>query len=853
MVDDAPFAIAPAGGSGQALRPAPMPGAPWEAIPAPLVAAPTNEGTADAATIQQALAGIAPSGTPPWLAQQPAAPSPAAPPPPARPPAAPSPAVPTAAAPHPEARPPAAAPVDPEPLAPSPTAVPAAGRDAFPPKRTSDTVPQLNATALSLATVGWQLAPPRYKLAVIVKATCDIGPDGRIELRDIADDPSGDSYEGDDPINGLRSASDLSIVKAKADLTVVGHAHAPGGSAKRMEVGFSFGGAGRSEALERRMAVFGDRAWGGSDEPQDFSRIALAWAHSFGGQGFDANPCGRGRAPTKTGAEPEITQDARDRAELRPNLEDPAALMLERSATTAPICFAPISPSWSARAAKLGTHDTAWAEQLAPYSAADFDPDFFQSAPPEQQIAYPKGNEPFSIWGMHPDGTVEGELPGVRPRCFVQMSEEAGASFEELPLNLDTVAVDMDAMVLQLVWRGALDVADDEAREVARLFLQTEQLDAAAMSIEEARRRYLSAELAAKATLDGARLPSAPVGADAGAISAGGGERDPLGALPLPLPENERVTRDRVSAQLASGAPLNELNMMDADLSGMDLSGQDLAGVVLSRADLSRCTLSEATLDGAQLSGADLSDASFAGAKLSMCDLQSAKIDRANFTGAELNYANFSKVTGEDTVFERARGTLMSFSDAELKRPRFDYATLTVADFTRATLEEASFIHAELPQLRLYETRAVGGRFDDAKLPDASAASAVLTGSSMRRIEGKGSQWQSAELEKCDFTAAKLEESGFVKASCDGAIFSGADLSRARFRKTKLRKVMMHGANLMAAAFEKADLSNANLSSANLYGTVGWRAITKGVILEGAIVDESQVFGDAKPSRRQRA
>ena len=161
--------------------------------------------------------------------------------------------------------------------------------------------------------------------------------------------------------------------------------------------------------------------------------------------------------------------------------------------TPPPACFGPIAPTWKERWSKLGTYDRAWFKQRWPYFPADFDWTHFQSAPAQQQLPYLTGDEQFEIVGMFPDRpSLRGELPGVRARAFVQKTKEAGGGFVEVPTVLDTAVFDLDAMRVHLVWRGHIEVSDDDAPEVQQVFVTREDLHGAPRTIEEARARYVA-------------------------------------------------------------------------------------------------------------------------------------------------------------------------------------------------------------------------------------------------------------------------------------------------------------------------------------------------------------------------
>jgi uncharacterized protein YjbI with pentapeptide repeats len=703
------------------------------------------------------------------------------------------------------------------------------------------TVPQLNPTSLSLSSSGWQLHPPSAVLTVVAKATCDLVDGEPARVRDEAELPAPAVFESDSPQASLRYASDYAVKKERADVTLVGHAHAPGGAAQRMEVGLSFG-AGDAR-IARRMAVIADRAWG-AEPTTSFSRMPLTWERAFGGPELEANPVGRGlRGGQVTTADGVI-----DGALVMPNLEDPNRLLVDRGDRPSPMCFAPISPSWRPRAAKMGTFDETWAKTRAPYLPADLDPAFFQAAPAAQQIPFPRGDEPFELVGvLEGKPKLSGSLPGIRARCFAKMAAEAGGAFNEIPMQLDTIAFDTDEEVVHLVWRGVMDVETVEAWEIERLFLQTERLDAP-LSLEEAHRAYTSAELAfhafAESAVGGPSAAPPVAGPAAAGMAAASAAVAMAQELPMPdVPDEVRATREQVLAQLDAGKPIAELSLVDADLSGMDLSNANLSGAVLLRAVLQGTTLSGANLEGVQLGEADLSDARLDGANLTLCDLSRAKLDRAVFDRTTLDNARFDGAIGEDTSFAGASGKLVSFAGAELRRAKLDDVSLDIADFSSASLEEVSLCRATIAQARLFDTHAEKARIEHATFVDASAVGANLSGSSLRGLEAPESVWERAALDGCDFTSANLAGASFAGASCVASVFRGADMRGATLRKANLARAAMTGADLMEATFEQTDLTRADLCEANLFGTAGWGAILEGAKTEGAIVDQSAVFG----------
>jgi uncharacterized protein YjbI with pentapeptide repeats len=807
----APFPLAPAKGSAppQGLRSVAIPGAPWAQAPAPAVARPSGQqgtGTIDIDELRRALdqrslvSRPATLPVPPtWQVRPPDPHAAADQAPPSRVPA--------------EALMPPSQRFAPAPRSDAAAAAPDATGSGS--TRKNGIIPQLNLTTLSLVNAGFRL-PQRTVLAVIARATCDIVPGASALIRAECEVPAGDEFEADDPNASLTWANDFCAFKAKADVTVRGNACAVKGTATHLEAGFRFAG------IERRVAVIGDRAWGAGEAPVPFSSMPLTWERAFGGAGSDVNPVGRGRTPARNADEAAL-----ERAQLRPNLEDPRAPVSSQREERAPMCFAPISPAWPVRMKKLGTFDAIWAKTRAPHLPGDFDPTFWQSAPVEQQIDFPRGDEPFELWFMHPEHPrLEGRLPGSSIRCFARYEDRAGGGFQEIRMQLDTVAFEPNELTLHLVWRGLVEVAEEEAYEIAQLFLISGPLEDEPMSLEEAHQRYMFASLAGEVA-DDALLGRAAAVAD----------------VPPAIAPPVRAGAQRVLSQLGAGLPLAGLNLIEAALAGIDLSRADLSGATLLRADLRGAVLAGANLTGAQLAGADLSDARLDDTNLTLCDLHEARVDRTSFARAELSSANLAGITGQDASFERATGKLLQLAEAKLDRARFDGAKLELADFSKSQLREASFVGAELKQARMFDAALPDARLDGAKLDSVIAIGSDLSGASLKGLDAAGSIWRDAKLERTTWADAKLADASFEGASCRDAIFLRADLRQARFRKASMQAAKLVEANLMEAALDQADLSNADLSRANLYGTVGFEVKLDNTRTTEAIVDRSIVFG----------
>ncbi|MDI1476526.1 DUF2169 domain-containing protein [Polyangium sp. y55x31] len=769
------------------------------------------------------------------------------------------------------------------------------------PRRSGDTIPTFGEARLAVATSPWQVRPPRDSITVMVKATCAIVPGSAAVLLSEPDFPTGDLHQDDDPQKGLLYASDISIFKPKADVTLAGRAYAPSGKGTACEVSFRFGRG--KNAFARRLAVFGDRYWEKSvvtlapTAPRSFDSIPLGWERAYGGPGMEDNPLGVGHGAA----------EGPDGIARLPNFEDPERLIKGPSDRPRPAGLGPIPALWKQRWSKLGTYDARWLERRWPYFPEDFDWTYFQAAPAGQQLDHLAGDEPFDIRGMRKDHPrLEGTLPAMRARCFYQRTEEAGGQFGEVRLVLDTVHFDVEAMKIQLVWRGLLEVEDDDAPEIAALFAFAEPLAEPSISLGDAREAFLRALRAEDE--DGAEeqpegepevieFPSAPehdpeeaaAQAKLAALlaeaeqrtakitqemrAAGIGEVEPprapppdparvletlrqagvaeeqiaeMAALLAPEPANDQATpettlRARVIAMLDTDELLDGMELGGADLSGLDFSNRSLIGADLRGAILRGCRFVAADLTEALLSGSDLAGACLDGAELQAADLTEACLEDATLKGAKVEGADLSNARGARARLDGIRGEGAIFAGGTWEGARFDGALLPKADFTGASISNAVFNGADLSDVTLYDARGASVLFEEARMNDARGDGAELSRAKFRKAMAAGSSWENAKLDESSFIGASLVSSNFLRASCRRGSFSGADMKEANLRRAKLEKTTFLGANLMEASLERADLSGADLRKCNLHGAETWKAKLDGADLDFAIVTQTKL------------
>ncbi len=298
-------------------------------------------------------------------------------------------------------------------------------------------------------------ADGREKLLVVVKATFDVAsekprradaqPPVRVE----------DELRGDPGKSSLEAASDLAPGKPGTDVLVEGSAYTQPSDRTSVLVAVRLG------PLTKGVRVFGDRVWQRGvaglvpSAPKPFASIEVTWERAFGGTDETAggaahpeNPVGvgfRGKASTLSTAGTPL-----------PNVEAPAALLRSAGDRPAPAGLGPILPHWRARERHAGTRDDAWRNDRAPFPPRDFDPRFWQSAPPDQILAgHLVGGEPLKVVGMTPDRPLEVALPRLAPTVIVGLGAR---ELEAPPGACDTVAVDCEKRTVSLAWRTLVDI-----------------------------------------------------------------------------------------------------------------------------------------------------------------------------------------------------------------------------------------------------------------------------------------------------------------------------------------------------------------------------------------------------------
>jgi uncharacterized protein YjbI with pentapeptide repeats len=614
----------------------------------------------------------------------------------------------------------------------------------------------------------------------------------------------------------------------------------------------------------KELAVFGDRAWImgalglAASEPVPFTSIPITYDRAFGGAGNARNPIGRGMGPGLNG-------------NLLPNVEYLDRRVTQPTSRPEPAGFGPLDPQWQPRAGKLGSFDEAWLASNWPLMPDDFDPSFWNEAPPDQQFPGGfRGDEALAFENMRAGSPrFEARLPGLRARAFAQLSN---GRCGEIRLMLDTIDVDVDAGQAELVWRGSIPVRSPRYKELAYLFTLAEPLAAQSdeatwrAMFEAARRaRYPTpeeraadgeqkraeresqeAERQAKvaasraealATLDAAKAKTKA------ATEAAGHKLD----TKPPDPQVERKSIEAVFAQMRAKQPdkaasldaslakvlathdrvaklqekwsrerLVAAHQAKADMSDADLSNLDLSGLDLSDAHLARAKFAGALLAGVVLRGADLTGCSFADANATNADFSGARLTEAVFREAVLAGARFAGAEVTKADFREAQGAAANFDGAHGLRAQFDEATLDGASFRKAQLPRASFAKA-----RITHASFAGATLTQSDFAHATGELVCFVDADLGNLRApnavlSGARLMGASGVRSVWRMAKLTGADFSRALLTRAVFAEADLDQAVFDRARLEDASFDDATMQRAILTNANLLRASFARADL-------------------------------------
>lgn len=289
---------------------------------------------------------------------------------------------------------------------------------------------------------------------VVVKGTFNVAPDGKLSIADeqipIEAAPR---YRGEPGESSLIYEQELIAGKPRTDLYLNATAQSPSKRVTEVTVGI------RTPAGSKALLVKGDRRWERSaigtiraSRVEPFETMPIIYERAYGGYDqLDPDPrkqCMDRRNPVGVG----FYSDAAHRVgELLPNIE--------RAGSGECVAgFAALCSYWEPRIRYQGTYDADWVETQKPLLPSDYDPQFLQCAPTDQQFSpHVLGGQLIELFNMTPTGFLRFALP----KHYFAFTTYAGKKQMEHRAMLSTVIVEADYPRVIMMWASSLECHHD--------------------------------------------------------------------------------------------------------------------------------------------------------------------------------------------------------------------------------------------------------------------------------------------------------------------------------------------------------------------------------------------------------
>ncbi len=299
----------------------------------------------------------------------------------------------------------------------------------------------------------------RELLVVVIKGTFQL-PRAPNEALRLADEQlplvMADTFTGEPGFSAPVYEVDFAPRKKRCDVLLIGSAYAPGGRpTTRVQVGLRVNGVTKS------FAVVGKRHWRAGvssispSDPEPFTAMPISYDAAFGGVDNKHEDEGKHAAfmrnPVGKGFHKHLRSEWVDGAPL-PNTEELNQPVTQPSANYSPMSFGPIGRGWEPRYRSAGTYDQNWLDNIFPFLPRDFDEQYYQAAPLDQQVNGPLGGQEVTLLNLTADGRCSFAIPNFEAPVHVFPKK---GDRENLKAALDTVVLEPDQERLTMTWRVA--------------------------------------------------------------------------------------------------------------------------------------------------------------------------------------------------------------------------------------------------------------------------------------------------------------------------------------------------------------------------------------------------------------
>lgn len=313
-------------------------------------------------------------------------------------------------------------------------------------------------------TVGLQ-KDGRSLLIIVAKGTFNFPSDGREPELAESQLPlvDADIFSGEPGFSAPICEADYAPRKSRCDVLLNGSAYSPGGRPiQKVSVALRVG------PMAKTFNVVGRRLWTRGmtsmtpSEPEFFVRLPISYDYAFGGidstvpdkpRHFPTNHAGKGFSHHMN-LDKVVGLPISNTEEIDNPIANPRG-------SYRPMALGPIGRSWEPRCKLTGTYDQNWLDNVCPLLPDDFDEEYYQAAPRDQQIPYLLGGEEVSLLNLTPEGQTHFKIPRVEiPVTIIPVD---GEEIEGVPASTvcDTLLLEPDNRQFTLVWRVCWPLRQD--------------------------------------------------------------------------------------------------------------------------------------------------------------------------------------------------------------------------------------------------------------------------------------------------------------------------------------------------------------------------------------------------------
>lgn len=315
-----------------------------------------------------------------------------------------------------------------------------------------------NSSNLQASYAGALFKNGQNGLVIVAKGswpiTCDAGKKRRL-LSESESLPlqETDTFTGEPGVSSPVFENDFATIKPCCDVIMHANAHAPDGKPVReVKVGMELNN------IAKFFMVNGPCQWtklSGLTQPDAFVTQPINYEVAFGGsdlflqdkgkiQVCMENPIGRGYMPNHPLKEIEGKPGPQTH-QLGQPIWDPCGSYQPQS-------FGPIARNWAPRYRFGGTYDQHWIENIRPFLPDDFDEQYYQCAPPDQQTKHLCGGEQVTLYGVSPHGPLQFEIPEHTVYMAVIDQDRKEHILEP---KADTLIIEPALNRFSIVWRAS--------------------------------------------------------------------------------------------------------------------------------------------------------------------------------------------------------------------------------------------------------------------------------------------------------------------------------------------------------------------------------------------------------------